>query len=111
MGNRTFPFTVGLTPVLALMGNIGRIAWRVTMPSTGIISGNTGRVHIGRGFQPSTDLTSPIIGDIVTAGSETREAKTFKDDRVFNGDLWLVATVAAQVVIVEEDLDLPGSGG
>ncbi len=81
------------------------------MPSGGIIAGNTGRVHIGRGYQPSTDLTSPIIGDIVNPGGETREAKAFKEDRVFNGDLWLVATVAAQVVIVEEDIDLPGSGG
>jgi hypothetical protein len=109
MANRTFPFTIGTTPVLALMGNALRIAWRVTMPSSAIIAANTGRVHVGRGYQPSTDLTSPIIGDFVTQGGETREAKAFKEDRVFVGDLWLIASVAGQVVIVEEDLDLPGS--
>jgi hypothetical protein len=111
MGNRTFPFTIGTTPALALMGNVGRIAWRVTMPSSAVIPANTGRVHVGRGFQPSTDFTTPIIGDFVSSGGEVREAKAFKEDKVFNGDLWLVASIAGQVVIVEEDLDLPGSGG
>lgn len=111
MANRTLTVTVGTSAVLALMGNAGRIAWRVTMPSSGIIAGNTGRVHVGRGLPPSTDLTSPITGDMVVQGGEVRETKQFKEDRVFNGDLWLIASAAGQVVIVEEDLDLPGSGG
>ena len=111
MAVRTFPVTVGVTPVLALMGNAARVGWRITFPATGIIAGNTGRVHVGRGFPPSTDLTTPTIGDPLQNGGELTEARQFKEERIWQGEVWLNATVAAQVVIVEEELDVPGAYG
>jgi hypothetical protein len=81
------------------------------MPSSAIIAANSGRVHVGRGFQPSTDLTSPIIGDMLTQGAEVSEVRQFKEEKIWQGDIWLIATVAAQSVIVEEELDLPGAYG
>jgi hypothetical protein len=81
------------------------------MPSTALFAGNTGRVHVGRGFQPSTDLASPIIGDIVVNGGEISEARQFKEEKIWQGDLWLTGSIAGQTVIVEEELELQGAYG
>ncbi len=111
MATRTLPISVGTTPVLALVGNPTRVGWRVTFPATGIISTNTGRVHVGRGFQPSTDLTAPIIGDMLQNGGEISEGRRYREEKVWQGEIWLNATVAAQIVIVEEELEIQGAYG
>jgi hypothetical protein len=111
MATRTFPLTVGTSAVLALIGNQARVGWRVTYPATGIVAANTGRLHVGRGFQPSTDLASPIIGDMLQNGGELAEARQFKEEKIWQGDVWLIDTVAAQTIIVEEELELQGAYG
>ncbi len=102
---------MGVTPVLALVGNQTRVGWRVSFPQTAIVAANTGRVHVGRGFQPSVDLASPIIGDMLLNGGEISEARQYKEEKIWQGELYVIATVAGQTVIVEEELELPGAYG
>lgn len=106
MPTKQVTVTVGTTPVLVLASNTQRVAWRVTFPSAGIIAGNTGLVFIGRNFPPSNVLGAPVQGDVINNGGEQREVKAWEKDRIFQGDLWLIASIAAQIVNVEEDLDL-----
>jgi hypothetical protein len=40
-------------------------------------------------------------------GGEISEGRRYKEERIWQGDTWLIATLAGQVVIVEEELDLP----
>jgi hypothetical protein len=44
-------------------------------------------------------------------GGEISEGRRYKEEKVWQGEIWLIATVAAQVVIVEEELELPGAYG
>ncbi len=72
------------------------------MYSTGIETGNTGRVHVGRDFPPSSTLGQPVSGDILVQGSEISETKAYPQEQIFQGDLWLLASAADQRVQVEE---------
>src|SRR5712691_3275107 len=97
--------TVGATfPVLALIGTKGRAGWRVTMPSTAIEAGNTGRIHLGRNYAPNNVLGDPAQGDVLISSGEIKEAKTHKEDTIFEGDIWLFASAAGQRAYVEETI-------
>ena len=74
------------------------------MFSTGIEAGNTGRVHIGRNFAPTSTLGQPNTGDILVQGAEISEETTYPEEEVFRGDIWLTASAADQRVQVEETL-------
>ena len=95
--------TVGTTPIQVLQDNPARVGWQIIMPSTTIEAGNTGRVHIGKGFIPSTVVGNPVQGLILTSGSQTGEERLYLEDvSVFQGSIWIVASVAGQRVWVEE---------
>lgn len=72
------------------------------MFSTGIAAGNTGRVHIGRGFVPNSTVGDPNSGDILVQGSEMSESKSYPEENIHQAEIWLVASAAAQQVSVEE---------
>ncbi len=101
----TRTISVGTTPVLALADNPLRSAWRVTLFSTTISAGNTGRVHIGRRVPPTTTVGEPNAGDILVQGSEISESKGFPTEKIFTGELWLTASIASQLVQVEETIE------
>ncbi len=68
------------------------------------MAGNTGRIHVGRGFPPTPTVGEPLEGTMLTQTGEVSERKQFESDTVFQGDIWLIASIAAQLVEVEETL-------
>ncbi len=104
----TFPrnFSIGTTPTAVLQRNDKRSAWRVTMYSTTLAPGNTGRVHIGRDVVPSTTVGEPNTGDVLVQGAEISEAKRFPQEQIWTGDLWLISNIAGQLVMVEETIEV-----
>lgn len=95
--------TVGTDAVQLLAANPARVAWTVIMPATTIEAGNTGRVNIGLGFQPTTVVGAPDQGFILTASDQLRDAKVYeKDPSVWRGDVWARASAAGQRVWADE---------
>ncbi len=100
-----FILSVGTGVIAALWDNLFRTAWSITMPSTTKIAGNTGRVHVGKGAVPNTTLSDPAMGIILIGGENVTEKEAFPGDpNVFKGTIWVVASVAAQIIEVEEDI-------
>jgi hypothetical protein len=97
-------YSVGTTPVKILERRSTRNGWRVTMFSSGIVAGNTGRVHLGRGYVPNSVVGDPNSGDILVQGSEMSEAKAYKEEEVYTGEIWALGSIAAQQISVEEEV-------
>lgn len=96
-------FEIGTTPILLLNSNPNRTFWSVTFLPTDIETGNTGRVHIGKGYQPVATVGSPAQGEILLQGGETGdEAKFENDTSVFKGAVWATASTSGQIVEVNE---------
>jgi hypothetical protein len=97
--------TIGTNPVQVAADNPDRRAYNLLMPATSVESGNTGRIHIGLGFIPSTVVGSPVQGHILTQGDQLRDEMLFADDySVWRGSIWAVASVADQRLWVDEAL-------
>ncbi len=95
--------TVGVAPIQVLQDNPARVGWQAIMPSTTIEAGNTGRVHLAKGFIPSTVVGAPDQGDILVAGTNIGEEKLYEEDTsVFKGSVWAVASAAGQRIWVDE---------
>ena len=95
--------TIGTTPVLAIVANQIRDGWRISMYSTTLVAANTGFVFVGRNIVPTTTVGDPNSGDVLFQGTQLTESKSFETDKVFTGDIWLIASAAGQVVSVEEE--------
>jgi hypothetical protein len=94
---------VGTSPVLISQENSKRRSISIVMVPTAIEVGNTGRVHVGKGFTPSATVGAPNQGDILTQGSQISEQEAYPNDpTVFKGQWWAVASQANQVLIVDE---------
>jgi len=89
---------VGTDPVLLADFNKNRKSISILMLPTSIESGNTGRVHIGKGFPPSNNQ-----GDSLIQGEQITEQEQFPGDpTVFKGQWWARASIANQILIVDE---------
>lgn len=96
-------FAVGTTPMLIANPNINRHSIRITFLPSAIESGNTGRVHVGKGFPPSATLGSGNQGDPLNAASEISDVEAYPNDpTVFKGAWWAIATASDQVITVDE---------
>lgn len=96
-------FVIGTTPIVITNPNEKRASFKVTFLPSSIESGNTGRVHIGKGFPPSTTLGDANQGDPLNAGSELADTAAYKDDpTVFKGAWWATASASNQIIIVDE---------
>lgn len=99
--------TVGTTPAQLLADNAYRTSWAVIMPSTGKEAGNTGRVHVGLGFTPSSNVGAPDQGILLTQNEQTGEERIQAEDRsIHRGAIWAVASIAAQRVWVRETVGI-----
>lgn len=95
--------TVGTTPVLALAAHKRRTYWSITMLPTALAAGNTGVLFGGKGFIPSTVVGNPDPSFILSQGGQYAQGEQYQDDaNIFRGEVWLVASVAGQVVQVDE---------
>ena len=98
--------TVGTTAVVLLVANNARTGYSIQMLPTGIVSGNTSRVHIGKGFPPTTVLGEPNTGDaVLSAGATFSDQKSYKEDPApFKGIVWGAAAASGQQISVQEDI-------
>ena len=96
-------FSIGSDPVLIANSSENRVSIAITMLPSSIEPGNTGRVHIGRGFPPSATLGDPNQGDILIQGQQIIEQEQFPNDpSVFKGQWWAIASIGNQVLVVDE---------
>tara|TARA_Y100000310_G_scaffold77974_1_gene74536 strand:- start:1814 stop:2134 length:321 start_codon:yes stop_codon:yes gene_type:complete len=94
--------TVGTAAVLVFNENSNRTGVTIQMYPTGVASGNTGTVAVGKGFQPSTTVGAPNAGLILNAGATFIESKDSEGLPVFKGQIWVISDSASQQLFVEE---------
>ncbi len=103
---------VGTAPILLSNGNKRRASLAITMQPTSIETGNTGRIHIGKGFPPSATLGDGNQGDPLIQGGQITESAQFSGDpSLFQGQWWAVASVADQVLVIDETFAPDQVGG
>ena len=73
------------------------------MQPTSIVAGNTGRVHLGFGFQPTAVVGHASQGFILLAAAILEEPVTeAKIAGYFKNSVWAIASAADQDIMVEE---------
>lgn len=94
---------VGTTPVILANANAQRASIVISMLPTSVETGNTGRVHVGKGFVPSSVLGASNRGDPLPQGTEVSDIAQFSGDpSLFKGQWWAVASAADQILTVDE---------
>lgn len=94
---------VGTTPTLLADYNAKRAAISITFSPTNIEAGNTGNLFVGKGFPPVNTVGSPQQGDVLQQAGGLVDSKKFENDTsVFKGQWWATASIANQVVVVDE---------
>lgn len=95
---------VGTSPKLMLGPNLTRRGWTATFPPSQLFAANTGRIHLGLGFIPSTVVGSPDQGFVLIPGSFIGDEKLWEQDKgVYRGEIWAVASIAGQLLWVDEE--------
>lgn len=96
-------YSIGTSPEIIANDNARRASLVITMLPTSIEAGNTGRVHIGKGFPPSATLGAGNQGDPIVQGGQISEGPQFPEDpSVHKGQWWAVASAAGQIIVVDE---------
>lgn len=96
-------FVVGTAPVLVADYNKYRSSISIIFLPTNIEAGNTGNLFVGKGFVPTATVGAPTQGDILQQAGEVSDVGTYKGDTsVFKGQYWVVASIANQVIFVDE---------
>ncbi len=95
---------VGTTPKMLLGPNLTRRGWTATFPPSQLFAANTGRIHLGLGFIPSTVVGAPDQGFVLIPGSFIGDEKLWEQDKgVYRGEIWAVASIAGQLLWVDEE--------
>lgn len=99
-------YSIGTSVEIIANYNSKRASITITMLPSAIESGNTGRVHIGKGFPPSATLGANNQGDPLVQGGQITEVAQFKGDpSLFKGQWWAVASAAGQIITVDEMIE------
>lgn len=94
---------VGTTSVLLLDSNPKRKRYTIQMQATQVDAANTGRVHIGKGYQPVATVGHNAQGEVLIQSAITEEYKEFEGDhKPYKGPIWAIASAASQSLIIEE---------
>ncbi len=98
-----FPDT---NPHLIFNPNPKRKRFFIQMQPSQVDVNNTGRIHIGKGFQPVTTVGHNNQGEILIQSATIEEKKEFEGDtKPFKGALWGTSSVANQSIIFEEEIE------
>jgi len=96
-------YSIGTSPDIIANDKPNRGSISITMIPSSIESGNTGRVHVGKGFPPSATLGAPNQGDMLTQGTSVTDIPQFLGDpSLFKGQWWAIASAAGQIITVDE---------
>ena len=99
-------YSIGTTPDLIANHNPKRASLVITMLPSAIESGNTGRVHVGKGFPPSATLGAPNQGDPLVQGGQIQESSQFRGDPSFyKGQWWAIASATGQIITVDDMIE------
>ena len=78
----------------------------IQMQPEAVDAANSGRVHIGKGFQPVATVGDSGQGEILIQAAAIEEQKGFEGDaKPYKGDIWGTASAASQSLIVDEQID------
>lgn len=90
--------TIGTVPILLYDANKTRTRWTIQFIPSSIITGNTGKIYVGRGFVPTATDGDANSGEILNAGSSIEEKKQWDADVLpWKGQIWVVASIAGQI--------------
>lgn len=93
-------------PTLLLNPNKSRRYLLIQMLATSVAAGNTGRVHIGRGFQPVATVGHELQGEILIQSAAIEEKKQVAQDPLpFKGPIWATSSATNQELEVQEFLE------
>jgi len=93
-------------PTLLLNANPLRKRFMIQMQPSSVDSNNTGRIHIGKGFQPVATVGHPSQGEVLIQSAVIEEYKRYKEDTLpYKGPIWAVSSKANQTLIVEEEVE------
>lgn len=90
-------------PTLLLNANEKRTKVLIQMQASNVDANNTGRVHLGRGYQPIATVGHPSQGDVLLQGSGIEEPSADKPlDSSWKKSIWATASAINQSLTVEE---------
>lgn len=90
-------------PTLLLNDNPKRKGLKIQMQPSSIDGGNTGRIHIGRGFQPVATVNHAAQGEILIQGSYIDNPKGGEElDAAEKKAIWATSSIDNQSLTVEE---------
>ncbi len=93
-------------PTLLLNANPLRRRLFLQMQPINVDATNDERIHIGKGFQPSSSVGNPNQGEVLLPGSAIEEMKGFEGDiRPYKGPIWATSSKQNQTMIVEEEVE------
>ena len=92
-------------PRLLLNANPRRKRLEIQMPSTVVNAGNTGRIHIGLGFQPETNVESTNSGEQLARGSAINEPQLGTLAEKYKQSVWARSTIANQTLVYSEEVE------
>lgn len=74
------------------------------MQPSSVDSNNTGRVHIGKGFQPNISVGDPNQGEVLIQSAYIEEIKEFEADlKPYKGPIWGRSSANNQTILLEEE--------
>ncbi len=93
-------------PTLLLNPNPNRRRLMLQMQAQVVDANNTGRIHIGKGFQPVATVGHASQGIVLTQGAYEAENKEFpEDERPFKGAIWATSSQNTQSIRIDEEVE------
>lgn len=92
-------------PTLLLNANPKRKRLTIQMQPSSVDANNTGRVHLGYGFQPTATVNHASQGEILIQSSAIEEPQgQALIANKYKGAIWATASAANQSLVVEEEV-------
>lgn len=92
-------------PTLLLNANPKRTRLSIQMQPSSIDAGNTGRIHLGYGFQPVATVNHASQGEILIQSSSIEEPqRDVPLSEKYKGAIWATSSAANQSLTVEEEV-------
>lgn len=76
----------------------------IQMQPSSVDGNNTGRVHLGKGYQPVATVGDANQGEVLIQSGVMEEFKRYKGDTLpYKGPIWATSSKANQTLIVIEE--------
>lgn len=93
-------------PTLLLNANPKRRRLNIQMQATDVDTNNTGRIHLGFGFQPTAAVNHQSQGDVLIQSAAIEEPTgNLPIANRYKGAIWATSSQANQSLVVEEEVE------